>query len=202
MIVFNDLQNDYYVSNELFQSGNANIKLIKHNVKENTNEIIYTYSGLFSETQYVNGNIIYIEAKSFGQYLEGDCTGVRVIGYDISKNEVVFNTNFPDVVVKDGDDFHSFVVDNNERVYFEYEGKGIKAYNKDGTLIFDRSPSEMNTGDTQVEIILHRVTPNNDGVLFSINEIQNQNGRNYFRTLYQGYQKLNTNGTFKNVCKT
>ncbi len=198
VLVFNDLNNDYYVSNELFQSGNANIKLIKHNIKENTNEVIYTYSGLFSETQYVKENVIYIEAKDFGQYLEGDCTGVRIIGFDISKNEVVFNTNFPDVVVKDGDDFHTFVVDNNERVFFEYEGKGIKAYDKNGALIFDKSPAEMNTGETQVEIVLHRVTPNNDGILYSINAIQNVDGRNYFITLYQGYQKLNSNGTFKN----
>ena len=190
-----DLENDYYISNNIISSTNASFSIIKHDIKNNTNEVIYTYNGLFSPKQYVRGNIIYIEGIDIAQFLSGDCVGIRIIGYDITQKKVTYNKFFSDAVLKDGDKFHTFVVDSKERVYIEYDFTGLIAFNSDGTLLFDKNPADLSSQSAQLEIVLHSVTPNDDGILFSIGAIWDDGDS--LQTIAQGYQKLNANGTFK-----
>ena len=188
---------DYYISSIIYVNGNnytSNFKIIKHNIIENQNEVIYTFDGLFSMKHYVRNNTIYIEGLDYNQYAIGDCSGVRIIGFDLDKNEEVYNNFFEDAIVKKNDEFHTFVVDSKEKVYFEYEYTGMKIYDKNGSLVYDRVPIQTQSGDREVELVLHSITPNDDGIIFSIGEYSFL-PQNYIRTLYQGYQKLNERGT-------
>lgn len=191
-----DNEYDYYISSTIYVNDNnytGNFKIIKHNIIENENEVIYTFDGLFSMKHYVRNNIIYIEGLDFNQYASGDCSGVRIIGFDTDKNKEVYNNFFEDAIVKKNDEFHTFVVDNKEKIYFEYEYTGMKIYDKNGSIVYDKKPVQTQSGDREIELVLHSITPNNDGIVFSIGEYSFL-PQNYIRTLYQGYQKLNESG--------
>ncbi len=197
LYVSSDLNNDYYISNSLYSNGNANAYLVKHNIKDNTNEVIYTLNGLFSLKQFVRGSVVYIEGLSFAQYLsESDLTGVRIVGFDTATNQVVYDKTYSDLVVRFNDESHSFVLDSKKNLYFEYDYTGIKAFNSNGTLIFDKAPEATSNGDREYEIVLHNVSPNDDGIIFSKGEYCFLPD-NYIKIKNQGYQKLNSNGTFK-----
>ena len=190
VFVPSDLENDYYIANYLYNDKTSMLKIIKHNVKNNTNEEIYTLDGLFSDTHYVRGSIIYIEALEYNEYDEGEALGVRIIGFNTSNNSIVYDNTFSDLSVKGDDYYHSFVVDSKENVYFEYEYTGIKVINKEKNVIYEIEP-ENNL--REYEIVLHSISPNDDGMMFSLGEYFSDS---YLKTLYQGYQKLNSDGTF------
>ena len=186
----NDLENDYYISNIYYTDNTSEFSIIKHNVKNNTNEEIYKMDGLFANAHYVRENIVYIEALNYSQYYAGEAVGVRIIGYNTVNNSIVYDNTFDSLSVKNDDYFHSFVVDSKENVYFEYGYTGIKVISKDKNVIYDMVP----TGEEKYqEIVLHSISPNDDGIIYSLGQYFSDI---YLRTLYQGYQKLNNDGTF------
>lgn len=60
-------------------------------------------------------------------------------------------------------------------------------------MIYNHLPVVNDEGDNNVyEIVLHNISPNDDGIVFSVGK----NNKSYLQTLYQGYQKLNSDGSF------
>lgn len=183
-----DSNNEYIIANQYYMNP-PYYEIVKHNIKNNTNTTIYQSNNSF-EPKYVTSknNIIYIEQVPSGTK---GCTSVNIIGFDITKNEVVFNKNF-NVSIPEDANYHTFTVDSKGRFYFTYNYTGLKIFDNNAKVIYDKKPITPTDGK-KYEVVLHSIAPNDDGIIYSIGYYPSSS--NYLRILQPGYQKLNANGT-------
>ena len=86
-----------------------------------------TFDG--SQTSYfINGSIIYIQMQS-----SSDATTTHVEGFDILKQSLVYQCDFP--IEQESDRRQQFVVDNNQNFYFKEGRRTVKSFDKNGNLI-------------------------------------------------------------------
>lgn len=193
-----DSKNDYFVTNTITigQYGKQYYELVRHDIVNNTNTTIYTSKDTHVNiATYVSGNIIYVEEAPYKEYNEGDYTEVYVTGFDISKDEVVYEGKF-DVTVSRDDYFPTFAVDSKQRFYFVNDFTGTKVFDNKGTLIYEREPIEVSE-QAQYEIVIHSITPNDEGMIFSLG-YYNYPPYAYLKTDHIGFQSLKEDGKFEN----
>ena len=129
-------------------------------------ETIYdsTYDG--SQTSYfINGSIIYIQIQS-----SSDATTTHVEGFDILKQNLVYQGDFP--IEQESDRRQQFVVDNSQNFYFKEGNKIVKSFDKNGTLI---DTMTNDTFSTNLELV--RVSANQKVLFHNGGPIYINNGK-------------------------
>ena len=188
-----DMKNDYIITNHIIlgSGGKQYYEIVRHNIKENRNEVIYTSkSPYINIAEHVKGSIIYIAQVPYKSYDEGDYNEIQIIGFDVLTNKVVYEGTFATTYIQ-ADYFPSFAVDGKQRFYFIYNYTGTKVFDNKGNLIFDKKPAD---NAENIELRIHSITPNDKGMIFSLNSRMNESG--YIRTQNKGYQALKEDGSF------
>ena len=185
-----DSNNDYAIQNNY----GTNYKIYRHDIKNNTYEAIYTSKDAYKcLATYVRENVIYVEQAPYKETSE-DYTEVEVLGFDVSTNQVVYEGEFAVPVIQ-GDYFKSFAVDSKQRFYFVYEYTGMRIFDNKGNLIYDKASEVVD--DVQLQIVIRSITPNDEGIIYSLGSYNWQQYPYYLKTEYMGFQRLNNDGTFK-----
>ena len=129
-------------------------------------ETIYdsTYDG--SQTSYfINGSVIYIQMQS-----SSDATTTHVEGFDILKQSLVYQCDFP--IEQENDRRQQFVVDNSQNFYFKEGNKIVKSFDKNGNLI---DTMTNDTFSTNIELV--RVSANQKVLFHDRGPIYINNGK-------------------------
>jgi hypothetical protein len=114
--------------------------------------------------------------------------------YDIQNEKEIETRTFS---VMPGAEYHpSFVVDGNEITYIIYEKTGLKSFDKNGKLIYTKTPLTNDSNKDDI-IYLKGISPNNQVLFFEVMK-NTYTGYNYYETVYEGVQKVN-NGKFANT---
>lgn len=186
-VVYEDDSYDYYVT-QLTTSSKQQFKIVKHNIKANTNETIFSSEKTCMKVAtYTKKSTIYVAYIKDYVWGVDEYSKISVIKYNTSTGKVstvgTFNTNY-----NDNDYYPSFAVDSKERFYFVSNYKDVNVFSNSGTLIYNYAPDI----DSDLEIIINGISPNDKALFFSlttsINTIYRYNER-------EGIQKLN-NGKF------
>ena len=153
--VLTDTENEWYVDDTF-----NGICFIKYNYRTNQFTTVYTYSNYDKyNTEYINcynnGDIIYILLSDRKNNYKP-----TIIGYNVKTNEIVFNQTYEDVV--QNVIFQNFLVDSEQRAYFE-EDKKIKIYDKNGKQI------SIFTNPNSNEFSLYNISPDNKIIVLSVN---------------------------------
>ena len=180
-VVYSDNLYDYWVACD-----KDSFTIVKHDIVNNTNEVIYTKTDAKKMATFVRDTDIYVGYIPEYQYdLSSQaqvCNALAILKYDTLSNDISEFGIYNDLKINDTDEYASFVIDSKDRVYIVSDYKDTFVYSKDGESIY-----RYESNDATIEIKLNGVSPKDNALFFSLCSRLNDSKRNFPS---EGIQKL------------